>query len=97
MEKPGIKQKDLAKFLNLNQSTVSRFVDLLINKGYLKKVVEGKKSCAHPTDAAKALHETIQQAWKNLYEKYSQILGEEQGKELTKNTCEAYKKLSQAL
>ena len=93
MEKPGIKQKDLSQALHLNQSTVSRFVDLLVTKGYLKKVVEGKQSCAYPTEAAKAAKPAIEKAWENLYIAYSNILGEEEGKELTKNTYNAYKKL----
>lgn len=93
MEKPGINQKDLAKLLNLNQSTVSRFVDTLAAKGYLKKIMQGKKSCAHPTEAAKVLADTVKSAWENFYAKYSEVLGEEGGRQLAENIYEAYKKL----
>jgi DNA-binding MarR family transcriptional regulator len=39
---PGIAQKELAESLQLAPSTVTRFIDSLVHKGYLTREVEGK-------------------------------------------------------
>jgi DNA-binding MarR family transcriptional regulator len=93
IEKPGISQKDLAKYLNLAQSTVSRFVDSLVLKGFLQKKAEGKQVLVNPTKKGSDQLDSIHQAWKQLYQRYSTILGQEIGDEITRKTSEASKKL----
>lgn len=90
---PGIGPKQLADYLNLAPSTVTRFVDTLISKGYLTKSTLGKNTLIEITESGKSLLKPIQEAWKNLYYRYSDILGEENGKKLTRQVDQASSKI----
>ena len=90
---PGIGPKLLGDYLNLAPSTVTRFVDTLIYKGCLEKHTSGKNTFIEITAQGKELLEPIQAAWKSLYYKYSDILGEEKGQTLTAELDLASKKL----
>ena len=93
IEQPGIPQKDLAEQLHLAPSTVSRFVDTLAKRELIFKEGQGRSTLISATPKGEALKPGIQKAWKRLYERYSQKLGQEQGNELTRLTAEAYAKL----
>jgi DNA-binding MarR family transcriptional regulator len=80
---PGIGQKALSEQLQLAPSTVTRFVDALVYKGYLTRRSEGKATCVFPTEAGQALQEPIARAWKRLHHRYAEILGRQGGDELT--------------
>lgn len=95
IDSPGISQKELSEQLNLAQSTVSRFVDALVSRGFISKNAVGKIAHIFPTEAGKAQMENIRSAWNNLYYRYSDILGEEEGKELTIITKKAHLKLEE--
>ncbi|MGL1863380.1 MAG: MarR family transcriptional regulator [Pseudodesulfovibrio sp.] len=82
-EQPGITQKELTHSLQLAPSTVTRFVDTLQRKGFVERQVEGKLSRVSPTSAGQQLKAPIAKAWKSLYHRYSEILGEEEGKNIT--------------
>ncbi len=90
---PGIGPKALGDHLNLAPSTVTRFVDTLIYKGYLTKKAKGKNTFIKITEPGKELLDPIGVAWKNLYHQYSEILGEKNGQDLTKIVDDAGKKL----
>lgn len=92
---PGVSQKDLAEKLHLAQSTVSRFVDSLVVKGIVEKRVSGKVASVYPTDKGKSMYDSLFSAWGDLYKRYSNVLGEEEGKELTRLSAEAHKKLEE--
>ncbi len=79
----GIGPKKLCEALNLAPSTVTRFVDTLIHRGYATKQMTGKTTAITLTRAGEELLTTIEAAWKNLYERYSDILGEQKGIDLT--------------
>jgi DNA-binding MarR family transcriptional regulator len=93
LEEPGISQKDLAERLHLAQSTVSRFVDALVLRGFLEKRSQGKVTNIYPTDKVTEQLEEIHKAWKSLYRRYSAVLGEEEGRELTRLADRAHQKL----
>jgi DNA-binding MarR family transcriptional regulator len=80
---PGIGQKDLSEQLHLAPSTVTRFVDTLVHRGYLTRQSEGKTTCVFPTEAGQALQAPIAQAWKSLHERYAKVLGRQEGDALT--------------
>ena len=61
-DNPGIGQKELSEKLRLAPSTVTRFVDALVYKGYLTRMSEGKASNVYPTEAAKELRAPIDAA-----------------------------------
>jgi len=95
IDEPGISQKDLADRLHLAQSTVSRFVDALVLRGFVEKKVSGKISHVYPTAKGEGQMEDMRSAWKALYDRYSEILGEEEGKALTALAGEAHQKLEE--
>lgn len=90
---PGISQKELAGHLHLAPSTVTRFVDTLMYKGYVERKTEGKTTRVFPTAAGEALAQPIADAWKALHERYAAVLGLEAGDELTARIHEASVKL----
>lgn len=92
-EKPGITQKEIGEHLQLMPSTITRFVDKLQNKGLMKRTGEGKNVLLEATDAGNALLEEIYASWGRLYERYSEVLGEDEGKMLTEATWKATLKL----
>ena len=93
-EQPGITQKELAAGLQLAPSTVSRFVEALERKGLITREVRGRETCVFPTEVGLALRPDIARAWHGLYERYSAVLGREEGDALTRLTAEACRKLS---
>jgi DNA-binding MarR family transcriptional regulator len=92
-ERPGITQKELAQELHLAPSTVTRFVDTLQRKGLVTRESEGKLSRVSPTDKGLLLREPIAQAWKALYHRYSEILGEDEGRRITAMVNRASRRL----
>ena len=95
IDAPGISQKEISAGMNMAPSTVSRFIESLVRRGLLQKDVQGRTTYIHPTDKGVQLQEDIQEVWKNLYERYSSILGQKNGDELTRLCLEASRKLQQ--
>lgn len=93
-EQPGITQKELSEHLGLAPSTLTRFADKLVYRGFIERDQKGKMVRIYPTKEGKALSGSIERAWKRLYEDYSAILGEENGKELTKTIDDANRRLA---
>jgi DNA-binding MarR family transcriptional regulator len=91
---PGIAQKELADNLQLAPSTVTRFIDSMVYKGYLTRQTEGKASKVYPTGEGKNLQSTIEDAWKNLHMRYAKVLGLREGDALTAMIDVAHDKLS---
>ncbi len=92
-DKPGIGQKELCEHLHLAPSTITRFIDTLVHKGYLYRKNDGKSSRIYPTRKGVELQKPIETAWMNLHVRYCGILGAEEGDELTRIIDEAGKKL----
>ena len=84
VEQPGITQKALGAELHLAPSTVTRFVDALVHKGYLERTVDGKTSRITATETGCRLYDSIKAAWKSLHMRYAAILGLEEGDALTR-------------
>lgn len=95
VDQPGITQKELAAQLHLAPSTVSRFVDVLAQRGLLEKRVFGKQTQAWPTEMGQAQLAPIREAWMAIHRRYSAILGEEEGRTLAQLTDEAQRKLEE--
>ncbi|MEW9702521.1 MarR family winged helix-turn-helix transcriptional regulator [Paenibacillus sp. SI8] len=81
---PGISQKELAEKLCITPSTLTRFIDKLEGKQYLERKVHGKTVLVYPTDKSHSLEESIRRASSELHDRYSDILGQEASKKLTK-------------
>jgi len=92
-EHPGIMQKNLSEQLNLDPSTVTRFLDLLAYKGWIERKAEGKTALIFLTPDGEALLPPLEKAWDRLVNRYSQILGQEESAMLTLLVAEAVTKL----
>ena len=93
---PGIGQKALCERLHLAPSTVTRFIDTLVYRGYLIRRSDGKASKVFATQAGENLQTVIRDAWKNLHQRYSDILGMERGDALTAEIDAVNRKLSRS-
>jgi len=82
-EKEGVTQKEIGEALHMTPSTITRFVDKLEGKGLVERRSEGKNAYIYATGKGKALQVDIDKAWNNLYKRYSEITGYEEGDQLT--------------
>lgn len=96
LERPGISQKEACEELNLAQSTVSRFTDALIRRGFLEKRSMGKQVEIYPSSEAEKVIEKLHQAWKSLHKRYNGLLGEELADKLTSDTAAAGRVLAES-
>lgn len=94
-DSPGISQKELASYLHMAPSTVSRFIDALDKRGLVHKDQQGRSTFIHPTEKGLAMKPAISAAWQGLHERYVKVLGREKGEMLTRLTADAYRKLEQ--
>ena len=92
---PGVGQTDLCAQLHLAPSTVTRFIDTLVHKGYVTRQSDGKASRVYATETGQALRKPIVDAWKNLHQRYAGILGRQHGDALTAMIDDASRKLSE--
>jgi MarR family transcriptional regulator, organic hydroperoxide resistance regulator len=74
-EDPGVGPGELAERLALAPSTVTRLVDLLVDRGLLTRTTEGRNSRLSATPAGLALLKGVEKAWKRLHMTYAEILG----------------------
>jgi len=94
-ERPGSIQKDLSVELNLAPSTVTRFVDTLVRKGLLRRTLEGRNALIYPTEEGARLQAELLGAWERLFQRYTQILGEEGSQSLTQAADQAARALGE--
>jgi DNA-binding MarR family transcriptional regulator len=94
-ERPGSIQKDLSVELNLAPSTVTRFVDTLVRKGLLRRTLEGRNALIYPTEEGARLQADLLGAWERLFQRYTQILGEEGSQSLTQAADQAARALGE--
>jgi MarR family transcriptional regulator, organic hydroperoxide resistance regulator len=90
---PGIQPTDLSREMLLTPSTITRLIEKLEHKGLVTRNNLGKITEVCPTEKGIALEKEVKQSWIQLYKKYSDILGEEQGKKLTAEIYSATKRL----
>jgi DNA-binding MarR family transcriptional regulator len=91
-EKPGIHPKELSEQMQLTPSTVTRLIEKMEYRGFVERKSQGRITEVHPTDKSMQLDPRIKEAWRNLYQRYSSILGKEVN-QLTADVYEAVKKL----
>ncbi len=76
--KGKIQQKEIGELLHLTPSTITRLIDKLERKGYVKKLSEGKNVCLQATSEGIAQQEQIIASWNRLHDGYKDILTEEE-------------------
>ena len=81
-EKPGIRPKEVSEKLHLNQSTVTRLVDKMEFRGLLRRKQVGRSIEIYTTKKVSLLVPEIVEAWGNLQNRYSKVLGQKEAKNL---------------
>ena len=96
-ETPGIGPKDLSRLLQLNPSTITRFIDALVKKKLVRREAKGKTASIYPTPKSLAIKADVARAYKELIMRYSEILGPETAVRLSQSIALANSKTRQAL
>ncbi|WP_312279332.1 MarR family winged helix-turn-helix transcriptional regulator [Oscillibacter sp.] len=76
--KGKIQQKDVGELFHLTPSTITRLIDKLERRGYVKKQSEGKNVCLLSTPEGQAQQREIVDAWNLLHKNYQNILTKEE-------------------
>ncbi len=71
-------QKDLSELLELDSSTVNRFVDRLVHKGLVVKSSQGKGGVLSVSPKGKKVHHNIKKTMDKLYLSMKKHFGEEE-------------------
>lgn len=77
-----ISSTELAEYLQMAPSTITRFVDKLVSKNLVERKIDGKNSFIYSTIKGKELQEIINVAWRNLEDVLAKKLGKDETKEL---------------
>ncbi len=83
IRKPGVTAGELASIIQLQPSTVTRFIQKLEKEKYLQRVPEGKFVAVYPLRRAQIMENELKEAWLSLYHAYSSLLGEEEAVNIT--------------
>lgn len=89
VDQPGITPSQLSETLYLTPSTITRLVEKLEQKQLVRRESEGKKTLIYPMAAGEAIQPAIAEAWSRVGARYSQLIGE-------KNVCQLTKQVFQA-
>lgn len=92
---PGISPKQLSRLLYLTPSTITRFIDALEQKKLVHRKSQGKYAIITPSKKGLGLKPAIAMAYKQLFQKYTQILGPHTAGRLSLSLMHANQKLSQ--
>ena len=75
LDQPAISQKEIAEELKLEKSTVTRFIDNLEERGYLKRKKNGREQIIQPTATAKKLQQQLNMKGDDLYKQMTKFIG----------------------
>ncbi|MEW4273707.1 MarR family winged helix-turn-helix transcriptional regulator [Priestia megaterium] len=90
---PDITQKELCHKLSIAPSTSTRFIDKLEKLKLVLKKMDGKQTRISLTDEGEKVYHQFRVSLKELFTNYSEILGDEFSKDLSKMLHEASNKL----
>lgn len=88
---PGATIGYIADTMQLAYSTVSRMIEKLENKGYVKRSAIGRYTEVYPAEKAVNMQKKLIESWQALFGKLSQLLGKEIQEELTIKIASANK------
>lgn len=94
LTQPSITQKGIAQELRLEKSTVTRFIDALAEKGYLRRTRVGREQRIAPTAAARRLETQLNAQGDALYAKMTKAIGTTNLVDLVRRLREASDQLS---
>ncbi|MDX1618848.1 MAG: MarR family transcriptional regulator [Balneolaceae bacterium] len=90
---PGIRPGEISRELRLSPSTVTRLLDKMEQRGYLRRESAGRAIRVEPTDEGLQLDNRLVAAWQRLRRRYQEELGERYAEVLTEMTYKATNKL----
>jgi DNA-binding MarR family transcriptional regulator len=90
--KPGIQPMEISKHMLLTPSTITRLIEKMEQKKLMERKSTGRTTEVYPTDKGIAMDKPIKEAWKNLYIRYSELIGEAEATELTLSINDAVNK-----
>ncbi len=94
-EEGAMGSSKLGQRLHLSPSTVTRFIDKLILKGYCIRTFEGKNSKLTLSPNGIKIQADIKKCWSELYQEYSMRLGDDESSELSLKLYEYGDKLEE--
>lgn len=98
LAEPGLSHKAIASELKLEKSTVTRFVDSLQEKGFVKRsrtgAVDSREQGVIPTEKAKRIQAALEKKCDDVYQKVCNALGEADVKALVARLREATQTLT---
>lgn len=92
-EKPGIQPKEISHHMQLTPSTVTRLIEKMEYRGFLQRKHVGRTTEVYPTKQSEELHPKIKVAWRNLYKRYADLIGETKANKLIELINESNEKL----
>ncbi|NQZ77944.1 MAG: winged helix-turn-helix transcriptional regulator [Ekhidna sp.] len=92
-EKQGIQPTEISEQMQLTPSTVTRLVEKMEYRGYLKRESMGRSTEVYSTDAGLELQARLKEIWQGLYKRYTTVLGKEAAEQLTTDIYTASQKL----
>ena len=79
--KPGLRQQDIAQELHLEKSTITRFIDKLVEEDYLRRSATGagnlREQLVFPTVKAKKIAPRLNEIGDSLYAQMQEAIGPE--------------------
>lgn len=94
---PEITQKELCHKLSIAPSTSTRFIDKLEKLKLVTRKMDGKQSFITLTEEGEKVYDQFRDSLKELFSSYSEVLGREFSKDLSKTLHEASNKLEREL
>jgi DNA-binding MarR family transcriptional regulator len=88
LAEPGLSQLEITKELRLEKSTVTRFIDALEERGYLRRERIGRETVIHPATAARKLEDDLNRKGDDLYKRMTKSVGKQNLKDLVRELRE---------
>lgn len=89
-EKNGLSVNQISSSLAIAPSTVTRFVDKLVSKGYVVREKMGKNSFTKITEKGLNEIDEIYEAWRGITEKIEELIGDKTYLERTKKSFKEF-------
>ncbi len=93
-DRPGVHPGEVAQKMQLTASTVTRLIDALERRALVRRATGGRAVAVQPTKEGARLAESVREAWRQLYLRYVDLLGEEPAKQLTGEIYAAHEVLT---
>jgi len=77
LAKPGISQHSIGTELNLEKSTITRFIEALVNKKFIKRHKSGREQNVYPTESAVKISQQLELKGNQLYQQMIENMGKD--------------------